>query len=380
MFYYASALTPVLTSVAAPSHPHGLASIDGPGTLVLNGTGIGYNASDYSITLDGAPCLINTLNVDEFGQGNITCDLPMLYAGTKRLRVNIAGRGDAAMPASLAVLLASPSALRAPPLPSELLVGYTLRMSAAQPSKGSFWGGSTVNITGWGLAATSAGGAPAAPGGAFTRASVAGPTPAGSPMAAALVAASGAGWAAVSIGRVATLAMTPSTFVLTLSLQVVDSTWGDILGSATIVHTLDKANSPAVGAVNVTAGGGGGGSDRVTLTWNVALGTNSTEAADAGGAVWAAPGGNGSASAAAVAFQARAGAVAGPLVQCAGPVAVEGFLNGTDYEENLECDLPAGLPAANYTAWGELCFRDVFDLLWQCVIASQSLAVASDSC
>jgi hypothetical protein len=352
MYFYASPLTPAFSSAAPPQGSTSLASITSGGNLTLNGTRLSASTSDYSITLGGVPCPAISADVDGSGRGLVTCDLPALPAGVRVLRVLVAGRGFAMMPPAPA------AALLPAPQPWELPVAHAVRLASLAPARGSFWGGSLINITGFGLAPTNESGAPAAPGAAVTAASISGATPAGAPLAVALVSASAAGWAVVSVGRLTTAKATPSTFQLTIQLKVVDPATNTTLGAGTIAYTLDKAYAPVVSAANTTATANG--TRRVALSWRVQQGTGSAAAGGGGGAPWAAPAGAGAASTAGVTFQAGSGggaAVAGPLFKCGGATVLNSTLNATSYSEVLQCDLPVDLPAANYTAWGAYCRR-----------------------
>jgi hypothetical protein len=359
LYYYASALTPAVSLVAPPPGAAALDAIGAPGAIVIHGDRLSANASDYEITLDGSPCAVESVAVGAAGGGSVACRLPPLPAGPRRLRVRVAGRGHAEMPASMASLLATPAAARAPPSRAEALVGYVLNVTAAAPATGSFWGGAALNVTAWGLAATDgATGAPPSPSAPVVAASVAGAGPGGAAVAAALApeGAAAAGWAAVAVARFSTPAATPASFSLSIKLQVLDPTFGDVLGSATTPFLLNKTLSPAIASASIAAPSNG--SARATVSWSVRQG-NASALAGAGAAAppWAALLGAGGPSVAAAALQAvppgAASAAGGPPVECLAPVATSAFLNDTHYIETLECDLPAYLPAASYTAWGE---------------------------
>lgn len=354
LYYYTSMLTPTITSGTPPNGSASLAAISTTGSLTLNGTRLlSANATDYSINVDGTPCPVVSLAVDSNGRGSIVCQMPILPAGLKVLRVRLAGRGDAVLPASMPELV-----LKAPvaPTPSELPLAYAVKLTSATPARGSFWGGATLNISGFGLASTNASGLPASPGSPLmTVASVYGATPAGAAISANLLSAdAAAGWAVVALGRMTAAAATPSTFQLSVQLSVVNASTGASLAAGIIAYTLDKSYTPVVSAVNISSPAAADGTRLVTLAWSVALGGFNPAN---GSAPWAAPGGLGGPSAASVTIQSRAidaSFVAGPLLSCNSTAVLASVSNTSAYTETLQCQLPGALPAANYTVWGEL--------------------------
>ncbi len=150
-YYYSSYATPMLTSIAVVAGSSTVTKIgalttavsgmDVPTKLQLNGTGLGSSngAADYSISIGGSACTSVAVAADG---SSVTCSVPALPAGNQPLQVAVAGKGYGLMPAVASLVTMS-----------TVNVTYSAGITTLNPASISFWGGTTVAVTGYGFGA-----------------------------------------------------------------------------------------------------------------------------------------------------------------------------------------------------------------------------------